>query len=95
MTADIAAETCRAAIFLAMTIAAPVFLAMLATSLVIGLLQAATQMHDQTLSFVPKLIVTAFVILYLLPWSLGRLAEYTTEVIHDVPAAVSYTLTSD
>lgn len=89
MTADIAAENCRAAIYLAITIAGPVLLAALAAGLLISFLQAATQMHDHSLNFIPKLVVTAVVILLLLPWGLGRLAEYTTDVIQDIPGMFS------
>lgn len=89
MTADIAAETCRNATYLAITIAGPVLLVMLAVGLLISFLQAATQMHDHALNFIPKLVVTAVVILLLLPWGLGRLAEYTTDVIQEIPGMFS------
>jgi flagellar biosynthetic protein FliQ len=86
MTADIAAESCRTAIYLAVTIAGPVLVAALAVGLIISFLQAATQMQDHALSFIPKLVVTTIVILLLLPWGLGRLMEYTTDVIHEIPS---------
>jgi flagellar biosynthetic protein FliQ len=88
MTADIAAELCQTAVILALTIAAPVLLAALATGLIVGLLQAMTQLHDQTLTFIPKLIVMALVILFLLPWGLGRLTEYATDLIHGIPGTI-------
>lgn len=89
MTADIAAEQCRMAVLLALTIASPVLLAAVASGLIIGLLQAMTQLHDQTLSFIPKLIVMSLVILLLLPWGLGRLIEYATDLIHSIPGTIS------
>jgi len=88
MTADIAAELCQTAVILALTIAAPVLLAALATGLIVGLLQAMTQLHDQTLTFIPKLIVMALVILFLLPWGLGRLTEYATDLIQGIPGTI-------
>ena len=88
MTADLAAELCRTAIVLALTLGGPVLIAALATSLVIGLLQGLTQMHDQTLAFVPRLVIMSLVILLLLPWGLTRLTEYATELIQGIPGTI-------
>ena len=88
MTADLAAEMCRTAVLLALTIGGPVLLAALATGLIVGLLQAVTQLHDQTLAFVPKLIVMSLVILFLLPWGLSQLTEYATDLIREIPRTI-------
>lgn len=88
MTADSAAELCRTAVLLALTIGGPVLLAALATGLIVGLLQSITQLHDQTLAFVPKLIVMSLMILFLLPWGLSQLTEYATELIRGIPGTV-------
>ncbi len=88
MTADLAVELCRSAVLLAQTLGGPVLLAALAIGLTIGLIQAVTQMHDQTLSFVPKLIVMSLIILFLLPWGLGRLTEYATDLIRGIPGTI-------
>ena len=90
MNADIAAELFRTAIFFALILIGPVLLAAAATGLIIGFLQAVTQLHDQSLSFVPKLVVMSLVILLLLPWGLGRLSEYATDLIRGIPSTVSY-----
>ena len=63
-------------------------LAALATGLIVGLLQSITQLHDQTLAFVPKLIVMSLMILFLLPWGLSQLTEYATELIRGIPGTV-------
>lgn len=88
LTSELAAELCRSAVLTALIIGGPVLLAALATGLIVGLLQAVTQMHDQTLSFVPKLIVMSLVILFLLPWGLSQLTEYATELIHGIPRSI-------
>jgi len=90
MNADIAAELFRTAIFFALILIGPVLLAAAATGLIIGFLQAVTQLHDQSLSFVPKLVVMSLVILLLLPWGLGRLSEYAIDLIRGIPSTVSY-----
>ena len=88
LTTELAAELCRNAVLLALTIGGPVLLAALATGLIIGILQAVTQLHDQTLSFVPKLIVMSLVILFLLPWGLSQLTEYATNLIREIPHTI-------
>lgn len=88
LTTELAAELCRNAVLLALTIGGPLLLAAAATGLIIGILQAVTQLHDQTLSFVPKLIVMSLVILFLLPWGLSQLTEYATNLIRDIPRTI-------
>ena len=86
MTADMAVEMVRSAVLLTLTIAGPVLLSALAIGLIIGLLQAMTQLHDQTLAFVPKLIGISLVVVYLLPWGLSRLTEFTSDLIREIPS---------
>ncbi len=72
-------DFCREALICALTIGAPVLLAGVAAGLLIGLLQAVTQIQDQTVSFVPKVIVMAVVFLLCLPWFLEKLMDFTRE----------------
>lgn len=85
MTADDAIELCRSAVLLSLTVGGPVLMAALAVGLIVGMLQAVTQLHDQTISLVPKLIVMSMVILYLLPWGLSRVTEYAADMIRGIP----------
>ena len=66
-------------------ISAPVLVAGLLVGLVVGLLQALTQIQEQAIAFVPKLLVMVLMLSLTLPWVLGRLLEYTTDVISSVP----------
>ncbi len=88
MTAGLAAEFCQTAILIALTTCAPALFAALITSLIVGLLQAMTQLHDQALSFIPKLIVMSLVLVFLLPWGLSRLTEYATDLIRAIPGTI-------
>jgi flagellar biosynthetic protein FliQ len=85
MTAELAVELCQSAVLLALTVAGPVLIAALVIGLIVGLLQAVTQLHDQTIAFVPKLIVMSLVILFLLPWGLGQFTEYAADLIRGIP----------
>ena len=61
-------------------VAAPVLLASLAVGLVIGIVQAATSVSEQTLTFVPKLAITALVLVVMGGAMMGLVADFTQEV---------------
>lgn len=66
--------------------------AVMVPSLVVGLIvsvfQAATQINEQTLTFLPRLIVTILVIIYLGPWLLQKLMDFTTQLFIDIPMII-------
>jgi flagellar biosynthetic protein FliQ len=86
MTVDQAVELTRAAIALTLLIAAPIMLVAVAVGLLVSVLQAVTQLQDQTLSFVPKIIAMTAAALYLFPWVLHQMTEYSQQVFHNVPS---------
>jgi flagellar biosynthetic protein FliQ len=78
----------RDALWLAMLIAAPLLLAGLLTAFAISLFQAATQILEPTLSFVPKLVVMLVVLVLLGSWMGGQLVEFTRTLLTDFPALI-------
>lgn len=74
------------ALQLVLMLAAPLLLTALAVGVVIGVFQAATQINEQTLSFIPKLAACAAVILIAGPWMLGLLVEYTKRLFESIPS---------
>ena len=72
LTQDIAMEVFTAALVLALKLGLPVLIA----AVVIGLIIAATQVHEQTLSFAPKAIVVAIVLLLFGPWMMNSCIEF-------------------
>jgi flagellar biosynthetic protein FliQ len=66
-------------------IAAPVLVAALAVGLVVSVLQVATQLQEMTLSYVPKLFVSAVVLMALAPWMIGRITQFAISVIQIIP----------
>tara|TARA_B100000686_G_scaffold259253_1_gene271691 strand:+ start:750 stop:1025 length:276 start_codon:yes stop_codon:yes gene_type:complete len=78
----------REAMSMALLVSAPVLLVGIGVGLLIGLLQALTQIQDQTLSFVPKILamLTAFAIG--LPWLIQRMVEYSGTLISNIPRVV-------
>jgi flagellar biosynthetic protein FliQ len=72
------------ALWVTALIAAPALLAALAAGLVVGVIQAATSVNEQTLSFIPKLAVTALVFVVLGAAMMGLLADFTREIMAQV-----------
>jgi flagellar biosynthetic protein FliQ len=66
--------------------------AVMVPSLIVGLIvsvfQAATQINEQTLTFLPRLIVTILVIIYLGPWLLQKLVDFTSQLFIDIPLII-------
>jgi flagellar biosynthesis protein FliQ len=82
-------DLARNAVMLCLLLSAPLLAVALVVGLVISVLQAVTQIQEQTLSFVPKLFAVAAVFLVALPWLLQMMVKYTTELFRSIPTLVS------
>jgi flagellar biosynthetic protein FliQ len=76
------------ALVVTLMIAAPLLLTALAVGLLVGVLQAATQINEMTLSFIPKLLALAAVLVIAGPWMLRTLIDYTRHLIESLPSVV-------
>jgi flagellar biosynthetic protein FliQ len=85
MDAQSAIDLCREALWTTLIIASPVLVAALIVGLVIGLLQAMTQIQEQSLVFVPKIVVMLLVLSISLPWLISRMVQYTSTLIGGIP----------
>jgi flagellar biosynthetic protein FliQ len=85
MDVESAVDLARQAVTLTLVLVAPVLLVTLAVALVVSLLQAATQVQEHTLSFVPKIIATLLAILLVGPWMLTRLLEFSRRMFSGGP----------
>ncbi|KAA1260401.1 Flagellar biosynthetic protein FliQ [Rubripirellula obstinata] len=77
MDPSTAIDLCRSTLLTAVVIASPMLLVGMAAGLAVGLIQALTQIQDQTVSFVPKLLAMAAVLVACLPWLLTRMLDFT------------------
>ncbi|MBL8849778.1 MAG: flagellar biosynthetic protein FliQ [Planctomycetaceae bacterium] len=77
-------ELMHGALSLAIVLAVPGLIVAFLVSLVAGFLQAVTQMQDQALTNVPRILLGLVALLLLLPWMLDRLTTYTVEVYGSV-----------
>ncbi len=75
-------------LYLLLMVAAPVLLTVLAVGLVVSIFQAATQIHEATLSFVPKMVAAVAVLAVAGPWMLTTLVEYLQRMLQSIPSAV-------
>ena len=82
------ADLARDALGLALLIAVPLLLAGLLTAFLVSLFQAATQILEPTLSFVPKLLVMAAVLAVLGNWMGGQLVEFARTLLVDFPGMI-------
>jgi flagellar biosynthetic protein FliQ len=85
MDAQAAVDLGREALSTAMIVGAPVLLVGVVVGLLIGLVQALTQIQDQTVSFVPKLVMMGLVLVLCLPWLIQRMVTYSEDLITNIP----------
>lgn len=81
MTDEAAIELIRDTLLVVLTIAVPLLVAGMVIGLVISLVQSITSIQDQTLTFVPKIVVIVIVAVLLTPWMISLLSEFTHEML--------------
>jgi flagellar biosynthetic protein FliQ len=88
MTPDTVMDLAHNALWITVLVAAPLLLVALLAGLVIGMLQAATQVHEQTLSFIPKLLLLVVTLFAAGPWMLRVMIEFTRDLYSSIPTLV-------
>ena len=88
MSPDTIYSVSQDAMIVAIKLTAPVLLPSLAVGLIIAMFQAATQINESTLTFVPKLIVIGLVLLLMGPWMLQMFLDYFQGLIRDIPQLI-------
>ncbi len=75
-------------LYLLLMVSAPILLVVLVVGLVISIFQAATQINESTLSFVPKIIAAVAALAVMGPWMMGTLVDYLRNTLLAIPGAV-------
>jgi flagellar biosynthesis protein FliQ len=88
MTSDEVISLATEAMNLAFKVAMPLLMAGLVVGLIVSVFQAVTQIQEQTLAFIPKIIAIAAVLVILGPWMLGQVLTYTAELWNSIPTMV-------
>jgi flagellar biosynthetic protein FliQ len=88
MTPDTVMTIAQRALEMTVLLAAPLLLVALSIGLLVGIFQAATQINEMTLSFIPKLVGMATAIVIAGPWMLKQLVSYTRMLIESIPSLI-------
>lgn len=88
MTPTTVVDLGRQALEVTLMVAAPMFIAALVTGLIISVLQAATQINEQTLSFVPKLVAMFVTLLLAGPWMITMLTDFIRRLFEAIPSLI-------
>ncbi len=77
-------ETFKLALYLSL----PMLLGGLIAGLLISIFQATTQINEMTLSFVPKILIVVGIIIFMMPWMMNLMIEFTTKVLNMIPTFI-------
>ncbi len=88
MNQDTVVNLASQAMSLALKIAGPLLIAALVVGVIVSVFQAVTQIQEQSLSLIPKIVAVAVVIVVLGPWMLGQLVSYTSQLYGSIPTMV-------
>jgi flagellar biosynthetic protein FliQ len=88
MTPEAIMTIAQRALEITMLLSAPLLLAALIIGLLVGVFQAATQINETTLSFIPKLIGMAATLVIAGPWMLKVIVSYTRELFESIPGLI-------
>ena len=88
MTPETVTTIGQQALWVTMLISAPMLVSALAVGLLVGMFQAATQINEMTMSFIPKLLVLVVAIVAAGPWMLSVIVNYTRELVFSIPSLI-------
>ena len=88
MTPDYAITLGQDTLMIVLIVAGPTLLVALVVGLVVSIFQAVTQIHEMTLTFIPKILSVGIVLSLLLPWTIRRMIEFTTKLISSIPTVI-------
>jgi len=88
MDAQQVLSTGQNALLMLLIVSAPILLVVLVVGLVVSIFQAATQINEATLSFVPKIVASVAVLMIAGPWMMSTLVEFLQRMLMAIPSAV-------
>jgi flagellar biosynthetic protein FliQ len=88
MTPEVVMNIGRQAIEMTLILSGPLLLAALAVGLIVSIFQAATQINEQTLSFIPKLLAMFLMLILAGPWMLQMMVDYIRRLFESIPQII-------
>ncbi|MAE69975.1 MAG: flagellar biosynthetic protein FliQ [Gemmatimonadetes bacterium] len=89
MTEEYVISLARQSLLLTLFLASPMLVLGLAVGVAISVFQAVTQIHEMTLTFIPKILAVVGALIVFLPWMISLIVGYTTELFESIPGLVS------
>jgi flagellar biosynthetic protein FliQ len=89
MSPELVLNIAQQAVKLTLILTSIILLPALGIGLLVSMFQAATQINEQTLSFIPKLVITFLTLLLAGPWMLRMVIEFTNNIITNIPSVLS------
>jgi len=88
MTPDVISALAQDTVLVAVKLIAPILLSSLAVGLLVAMFQAATQINEQTLTFIPKLAMVIIVLMVAGPWMLQVVIDYFQDLVRQIPELI-------
>lgn len=88
MTPEYVIKLGQDTLMLVLYIAGPVLAVALVVGLMVSIFQAVTQIHEMTLTFIPKIIAVVAVVMLIMPWMIRRMLDFTTHIIQSIPTVI-------
>jgi flagellar biosynthetic protein FliQ len=88
LSQELVLEIFRGSLKLGILVMSPMLLAAMIVGLLVSIFQSATQIHEITLTFVPKILALVLCLMFLFPWMLNHLVTYTTTLFNNLPVYV-------
>ncbi|MGB7568520.1 MAG: flagellar biosynthesis protein FliQ [Chitinivibrionales bacterium] len=88
MEPSLAVDIGRQCLWITLVISGPLLIVGLVVGLVIGIVQAVTQIHEMTLTFIPKILAVVGLFFWLLPWMTTKMLDYTINLFNMIPTAI-------
>ncbi len=84
MNEDLVVKVAEQGIYTVLIVCGPLLLIALGIGLAVSIFQATTQIQEQTLAFVPKIVAVLLGLVFLAPWMLSHLLSYTSEIFNNL-----------
>lgn len=88
MTPEYIISLSQETMMLVLYVSGPVLLVTLVVGLLVSIFQAVTQIHEMTLTFIPKILAVGALMLVMLPWMMQRMVDFTVQLISSIPSVI-------
>ncbi|MBI2506085.1 MAG: flagellar biosynthesis protein FliQ [Candidatus Latescibacteria bacterium] len=88
MTPEYIITLSQETMLLVLYVSGPVLLITLVVGLLVSIFQAVTQIHEMTLTFIPKILAVAALMLLLLPWMMQQMVDFTVQLLSSIPSVI-------